>query len=218
MGTTTRYAIPFPAGSDPPAGATQMQALAEKVDSSLYTVDTKPIPYVPGRVTSTTRPSVKVDGDMIYETDTHRLLVWNAAAAKWRGVRSTRFEASGGGGTTPNANDSPVVVCSVTIPDQGCDGWVHALWNGYFSQGVATDAFFFHLKGGTALTVMAQWRNDYPSSPQSGSMTLSAPWQMPAGGPQTIQVTAERKSGSGTVTVYPDGALNKISCIFTPDT
>ena len=33
MGTTTYYAIPYPAGSDPPAGAPQMQSLAERVDA-----------------------------------------------------------------------------------------------------------------------------------------------------------------------------------------
>ena len=38
MGTTAKYAIPYPAGSDPPAGAPQMQALAEQVDASLSTV------------------------------------------------------------------------------------------------------------------------------------------------------------------------------------
>lgn len=35
MGTTTNFALPYPAGSDSPAGHTQIQALADAVDAAL---------------------------------------------------------------------------------------------------------------------------------------------------------------------------------------
>ena len=43
MGTTTNYQIPYPEGSDPPAGHTQMQALAERVDLIMKALDTNVI-------------------------------------------------------------------------------------------------------------------------------------------------------------------------------
>lgn len=41
MGTTSNYALPYPAATDPPDGATQIQALATAVDTNLKTVDNK---------------------------------------------------------------------------------------------------------------------------------------------------------------------------------
>lgn len=66
MGTTTKFAIPYPELTDPPDGAGQMKALAQKVDTALGGSGFA--------CTSTTRPT-PTPGAMIFETDTGRIMV-----------------------------------------------------------------------------------------------------------------------------------------------
>jgi len=60
----------------------------------------------PGVCTSTTRPTAPYEGQMIYETDTDRVLVWNNSAWVMMGRPSveTRFGPVGGTGLTSTAN------------------------------------------------------------------------------------------------------------------
>lgn len=88
MGTTTRFALAYPAGTDEPNGPVQVQALAEDVEDQLSRAFS---------CTSGTRPTGIGDGFLIWETDTKLLLAYDLATTTWTGVGSG---ASGGGGTT----------------------------------------------------------------------------------------------------------------------
>lgn len=71
--TTTRLALTKPASSDP-VDIAVLNANSDKIDLA---VGAK-------RVTSSTRPSTPFDGQMIFETDTNKFLVWDATAVTWK--------------------------------------------------------------------------------------------------------------------------------------
>jgi hypothetical protein len=166
--------------------------------------------------TSTTRPTGVANGTMIFETDTGRIMVWRSASNKWRGIRSNRYVADGGGGTT--SGNAQTVMNSLNIPDPGCDGWTTIWAHFYWNQSVASDAIWFRVKDGAS--ELAQYRAPYGAGVAVTSMTadLTATVQTLTGaGTKVIQLVASRESGSGTATVYPDPTLNKMHAIFTPD-
>lgn len=71
MGTTPNYSLPYPEGTDYVAqGAAAIEALADALE----------LLALPVVCTSATRPATPIDGALIYETDTLRLLEWTGAA------------------------------------------------------------------------------------------------------------------------------------------
>jgi hypothetical protein len=170
--------------------------------------------HTPIICTRATRPSVKIDGDLIYETDTGALFVWRASISKWRGVRSVQTTISGGGGTTPNANQSPVVVCATTFPDQGCDGRIAVQALAYWSQNVAADKYWIRVKAGASDIGYARM----PGGNDGDTCTIVGGFSQLSGVATTIQMTIERYTGTGTATVYNDSTLNLMVVTFTPDT
>jgi hypothetical protein len=89
MGTTTRFALAYPASTDEPNGPVQIQALADDVEDQLA----RAFPC-----TSGTRPTGIGDGFLIWETDTKLLLAYDLATTTWTGVGSG--SGGGGGGST----------------------------------------------------------------------------------------------------------------------
>jgi hypothetical protein len=69
MGTTPNYAIPYPELVDPPDGAGQMKALANRVDTVIKPIGDRVLTGL-----STARPAVVV-GSLLFETDTNRIMV-----------------------------------------------------------------------------------------------------------------------------------------------
>ena len=94
MGTTTTHFIPYPEPADIPNIPQDMRSLAEKVDSSIRTVEVL-------QCTSTTRPTGgdRAAGRFIYETDTKAYGLWDGTAWKiWDTVEqnyTTTWAANG---------------------------------------------------------------------------------------------------------------------------
>lgn len=113
MGTTTKFAIPYPELTDPPDGAGQMKALAQKVDTALAG---------PLICTSTTRPTPTA-GAMIFETDTNRIMMGvNVSGTNWwvplPGTKIAMvMTSSGTGQSIPDATDTPVNWTTETMGD-----------------------------------------------------------------------------------------------------
>ncbi len=114
----------------------------------------------PGVCTSSTRPAVPFEGQMIYETDTDVLAIWNgsawrqlAAAAATSGsvlqVQSTTVTAQP---TTSTASMTDITGMTVTITPKSSSSKI--LVTGMFNIGMdSTDDMWFNLvRGSTALT------------------------------------------------------------------
>lgn len=82
MGATTRFGLRYPALTDAPSGPQLAQFLAEDVETWLSRTFT---------CTSSNRPTGVPDRFLIGETDTGKILYWNAAGSTW-------VEIGGGGG------------------------------------------------------------------------------------------------------------------------
>jgi len=114
----------------------------------------------PGVCTSSTRPAVPFEGQMIYETDTDVLAIWNGSA--WRQlaaatatsgsvlqVQSTTVTAQP---TTSTASMTDITGMTVTITPKSSSSKI--LVTGMFNIGMdSTDDMWFNLvRGSTALT------------------------------------------------------------------
>jgi hypothetical protein len=85
--TTSRLGLTLPDPADT-VDVTQLNADFTKIDNT--------VGFTP--CTSSTRPSSPVDGQGIYERDTHNAYVWDAQASTWRAVSNNTISGSGGGG------------------------------------------------------------------------------------------------------------------------
>lgn len=90
MGTTSRFALRYPALTDAPNGPQALQFLAEDVDG--WAARAFPC-------TSGTRPTGVGDGFLIRETDTGKWLGWTGAA--WVELADTGGGGGGGSGSFP---------------------------------------------------------------------------------------------------------------------
>lgn len=102
MGSTTRFALPWPELTDAPNGPAQLQELATASDSWLC----RAFPC-----TSSGRPSGVADGFLIRESDTGNVMVWTGSA--WSQVNGT-VSGGGGGGTSLIATISATYAATAT--------------------------------------------------------------------------------------------------------
>lgn len=158
--------------------------------------------------TSSTRPASPFAGLQIFETDTNRLMVYNGSA--WRGVRDTRFSATGSAVSAFSANST---ICTLTVADQGCAGYLTIWGHLRLDRTVAGDEFRVALKDGA--TTLAQ-----EIVLGGATLTMCHPVTevaMVAGSGKSITMEAFRQTGTGTATTFADPLVNRMQAIFIPD-
>lgn len=141
------------------------------------------------------------DGRLVYETDTKRLVIYNATAVAWRGVRPVVFASNSGATQTTAAGAELTLAPTLTIPDQGHVGNILVNANFWIAKTVVTDVFLARLKYGASVAM--QNRND-DGADATVQYNLQGIVGQAAGASTAITCSLQRLSGTGTAT--PDAA------------
>jgi hypothetical protein len=168
-----------------------------------------------GVCTSTTRPSGPYEGQMIYETDTDMVAVWNGSA--WRYVSATTptngtvlqiVTASTSTNTTTTSSALATTGLSATITPKSTTSkiLVIAAVTGCKTAAVDTGIEFAFFRGGSNILTFSKYAGYSTSSTDTnfgiGGILFDSPSTVSA---TTYDVRFARATGSGTVEVQQGG-------------
>ncbi len=152
----------------------------------------------PGVCTSTTRPASPYDGQMIYETDTDKTLVWNGSA--WYANWNTAWGHIGRATATTSQTFNSASLTDFTGLSVTFTAIANRLYKIGFSlsqaYGNSGDRFTVHIVGSTTLYETYNSVSTYGWS-MSGFVISTF-----SSGSQTIKLRAARDVGSSNAIVY----------------
>ena len=157
---------------------------------------------VPAIVTSGTRPGTPVEGQMIYETDTDDIFVYNGT--NWVRVHPARLATKTGGVGLTTSGTTASTIVSVVIPAQNFPYRVDVYANVFHTQTVSTDSFALAIKNGAATSAVGR------GMAQVESLQVHDIIEVPGGGTVTINITLTRAAGTGTASTFADTTSNYV--------
>lgn len=154
-------------------------------------------------LTSSTRPSVPYEGELIYETDTDDVFLYNGAS--WCRVYPARVSTRTNGAAVTTSGTAESTLASIVIAAQNFPYRIWISAQVFHTQTVAGDAFSLAIKDSAAITSTSRGQ-------QAAESLLAQDYiDVPGGGSKTINVVLFRAAGSGTSSTFADSTSNFIT-------
>lgn len=154
-------------------------------------------------LTSGTRPSVPYEGELIYETDTDDVFLYNGAS--WCRVYPARVSTRTNGAAVTTSGTAESTIASIAVAAQNFPYRIWISAQVFHSQTVAGDAFSLSIKDSASITATSRGQQ------AAESLFVQDYIDVPGGGSKTINVVLFRASGSGTASTFSDSTANFVT-------